>query len=179
MMILRVIILFVLASFISGCSFVKSVNKLGEEPYTANENEWKGTWIVDDNSIQIKVINHKLGEIEIMFIEAGKLLKNRVFLTQKGSETYLNLVEKPEDKFYYPAKFKKSKNQLIVWRVSSDALKKAIRDKKIDGEITKHKYSDDVLIKASKEELNNFFIRNREQMLFDYEEPFVLRRLVQ
>lgn len=162
----------------SGCSFVQSVNKLGEEIYIPNKDEWEGTWIAEDGSLQIKVINKELGEIRIMFIENGELLNYRIFLAKNGNDTYMNLVEKSEDKFYYPAKFKKKTNQVIVWRVSSDFLKKAITSKKIDGEITEHKYNDDLLIKASKEKLNSYFIENSDQMLFEYEDPLVLWRLV-
>lgn len=162
----------------SGCSFVQSVNKLGEEIYIPNKDEWEGTWIAEDGSLQIKVINEELGEIRIMFIENGELLNYRIFLAKNGNDTYMNLVEKSEDKFYYPAKFKKKTNQVIVWRVSSDFLKKAITSKKIDGEITEHKYNDDLLIKASKEKLNSYFIENSDQMLFEYEDPLVLWRLV-
>lgn len=162
----------------SGCSFVQSVNKLGKEIYIPNKDEWEGTWIAEDGSLQIKVINKELGEIRIMFIENGELLNYRIFLAKNGNDTYMNLVEKSEDKFYYPAKFKKKTNQVIVWRVSSDFLKKAITSKKIDGEITEHKYNDDLLIKASKEKLNSYFIENSDQMLFEYEDPLVLWRLV-
>lgn len=162
----------------SGCSFVQSVNKLGEEIYIPNKDEWEGTWIAEDGSLQIKVINKELGEIRIMFIENGELLNYRIFLAKNGNDTYMNLVVKSEDKFYYPAKFKKKTNQVIVWRVSSDFLKKAITSKKIDGEITEHKYNDDLLIKASKEKLNSYFIENSDQMLFEYEDPLILWRLV-
>jgi len=175
---LRLIIIFLLLVLINGCSLVKSVNKLGNEVYIFKENEWQGTWIVDDNALQIKEIDQNSGEIEIILIERAKLLKYRILLAQNGKDTFMNFIEKPEDEFYYPAKFKKNKNQLIVWRVSSDALEKAISKKKIDGEVTKHKYSNDVLITADKEKLNSFFINNRKQMLFDYEEPLILQRLV-
>lgn len=174
----RLIILLALAIFISACSVVKSVNKLGGEHYKVSKEQWEGTWIAEDGALQIKVLKPDSGELQIMFIENGKLESYTLFLGRNGSDTYINFVENADDQFYYPAKFKKSNNQIIVWLLSTEMLKQAIINKEIDGKIIKQKYSDDILITASPEELNQYFTDNKQHMLFDYEEPLILRRLV-
>ena len=90
----------------------------------------------------------------------------------------MNFLEKEEDKFYYPVKFKKKKNQVIIWLISESLMKKAISNKTLVGVITKHKYTEEILIKASKKDLNRYFSENSDQMLFNYNDPFILRRLV-
>ncbi len=175
---IKQLILLALTSLIIGCTLVQSVNKLGKDIYTPNKDEWEGTWVSEGGSLQLKIINQEHGEIEIMFIENGKLLKYRVFLTQNDDDnTYMNIVGKTEEKHYYFAKFKKDSNQTIVWQASTEALKEAIIKKKINGSIVKNKYGDTIIINATKNELNKFFIKNRRQMLFEYEEPLILRRL--
>ncbi len=175
---IKSIILVALTSLIIGCSLVQSVNKLGKDVYIPNKDDWEGTWVAEDGALQLKIIDQEHGEIEIMFIENGKLLKYKVFLTQNDDDnTYMNIIGTIEEKYYHFAKFKKDNNHIIVWQASAEALKEAIIKKNINGNIVKNKYSDTITINATKKELNKFFIKNRRQMLFEYEDPHILRRL--
>lgn len=175
---LKIVSVFLLMILVSGCSSIKSINKLGETPYVPNITEWEGTWVAEGGALQLQVIDQKQGQIEILFIDSGKLHKYRLFLTQSDKDTYMNFLEKQEDKFYYPVKFKKKKNQVIIWLISESLMKKAISNKTLAGVITKHKYSEEIQIKASKKDLNRYFSENSDQMLFNYNDPFILRRLV-
>jgi len=172
----KLIVLSVIFMFINGCSYVSSVNQLGEEIYIANEKDWNGTWVTHSGSLNIHVVNAKLGEIEVLFIEHGKLEKHKIYLTKTAKDSYLNLINKAEDKFFFLGKFIKNKNELILWAASTEYIKKAIVNKSLAGKTTNEKH-DGVSITASKEALNKYFKDNRDKMLFFYEEPLVLRRL--
>ncbi len=175
---IKSIVLLALTSLIIGCSFVQSVNKLGKDVYIPIKDDWEGTWVAEDGALQLKIIDQAHGEIEIMFIEDGKLLKYKVFLTKNGDDnTYMNVIGRKEEKYYHFAKFKKDNNLTIVWHISTEALKEAIIKKNLNGNIINNKYGDTILINATKKELNKFFINNRRQMLFEYENPLILRRL--
>lgn len=163
----------VLIVLIGACTSIKSVSQLGEDVYILNEDEWEGTWAAGENSLQVKIIDTESSEILIMFIEKGKIQKYTVFIKQNGKDSYMNLVD--EDNRYFFTKFIKTKNQVIIWLPSEKALKHAISDKKLEGLVTKDK---DIVINANKNSFNQYFIDNKEKMLFEYEKPLILRKLI-
>ncbi|VAW74698.1 hypothetical protein MNBD_GAMMA15-832 [hydrothermal vent metagenome] len=157
----------------SACTSISSVHPLGTDTVQLVEHEWRGTWIAQDGTLQLDVLDTKAGIIELVFIEHGKIEKYTVTIKKSGQDTYMNLLNK--DKSYLFAKFKKRYNQIIVWPPSSKAMKVAIASEAIKGEITK---DDDLLITADKDNLNKFFADNSEKMLFEYDEPVVFRKNV-
>ncbi|MFV2005639.1 MAG: hypothetical protein ACC650_10550 [Gammaproteobacteria bacterium] len=171
---LKLLSVLVLLAFLGACTTVKSVNQLGKDNYILDKDEWEGTWIAGDGSLQLYIVDIKLAEIEIVFIEKGEIKKYQVFLRQNGKDSYMNLVA--EDGRYYFAKYIKRKNQIITWLPSIKMLKTAISNRKLEGIINEEK---DLLIKSDKNTLNKYFIENKGKMLFEYEEPFVFRKLVE
>lgn len=172
MNILKVLVLVILLLAVVGCSAVRSVNQVGESIYPLTISEWDGTWVTGDGSLVLEVRDSKTGELEIMFIEKGELEKHTVFVKQIGNDSYMNLVDK--DSSYLFAKFKKSRNQVIVWLPSAKEIKLAISNKQLDGLVDG---DSDLLIKSDKSSLNKYFEANKEKMLFEYEEPVVFRKL--
>ena len=177
---IQIFILLIFITLICSCSSIRSIHKLGEEPYMLNAEEWEGTWIAGDEAYTVKVVNWQSSifvdstssEIEVMSIENDKIVKHNFFIKQTGSNTYGNLVTK--EKHYIFVKFKKRKNEIIIWLPNFDMMKEAIDSKKLAG-VVKDK---DVLLKSDEKVFNTFFTDNEDQMLFKYEEPFIFRKLI-
>jgi hypothetical protein len=169
---IQILILGILLTLIYSCSSIRSIHKLGEESLKINKEEWEGTWISGDASFYVKVIDTTISQIEIMSIENGKLEKHSVFINQNGNNTYGNLLTK--DKHYIFVKFKKRKNELLMWLPELEMIKVAINSNKLEG-IIKDK---DILIKSEKKLFNKYFIDNKEKMLFEYEKPFIFKKLL-
>ncbi len=152
------------------CSSIRSLHKLGLESLTLDTNKWQGTWISGDGALQVKVVDAHSGEIEILMIENEKIEKHQVFINKNGSDTYGNLLTK--EKHYIFVKFKMRKNELLMWLPKLDAIKAAIDHKKLVGVVN----DKDILTESSKEVNNSYFIAHKEQILFEYEEPFIFKR---
>lgn len=74
---------------------------------------------------------------------------------------------------YFPAKFIRNSNEIVVWKVDAKKIKEAVENKKVKGIVIKK----DVLITADKESVNQFFKGNKNEMLYLYEQPTIFRKL--
>jgi len=170
---LKICILLILALTLGACTSTKSTNMLGNYALKLNEDEWNGTWVIENEAYQIKVINPDFGIMQSISIEDGKIKKHRIFATQSGDDKYINLVA-PDKRFFF-AKFKKEQNSVIVWLPSKEMLKKAIENSEIEGKVDK---DDNVLITASGKAFSEFMKTNKNMMMFEYENPGIFKRLV-
>ncbi len=169
----KLLSLLVVLLFLAACSSIKSINQLGQEIYQLNEDKWNGTWVTGEGSIQLEVVDTTNSEVSIMFIEKGKIQKYKVFIRKDADNSYMNLIDK--DNHYFIAKFKKTRNQIIVWLPALEMMQKAVNSKAIAGIVSENK---NVLITAEKKQLDRYFFDNKERMLFEYEEPVVFRKLI-
>ncbi|MFC1602741.1 hypothetical protein ACFL3U_04165 [Pseudomonadota bacterium] len=164
----------ILALTLGACSSIKSTNTVGDYALKLNPDEWNGTWVIGKGTYQISVINPDFGVMISESIKDGKTEKHRMFVTQTGSDKYINLVN--VGKNFSFAKFKKEKDSATVWMPSKEMFKKAITDHKIAGEVDKN---GNILITASGEEFSEFLKTNPELMLFEYDSPSIFKRLVE
>lgn len=182
---LKPFLLLLMSAAFFGCSTVQSVSILGSEPYQLDEKNWDGTWVAEDGSFKLKVTNGKNGEAEVLFIDSGELQKYSLFFTKTGKDSFVNVLLNEKEKFkhpgartvYYPVKFKRNNNQLILWIIDVKKIQNAVEAKQIKGVTKKDKYSSDVLLTGDRASLNAFFTNNRDKMLYVYEEPFIVRKL--
>jgi uncharacterized protein YcfL len=173
MKIFKLLNLFVLLILIGACSTIKTINQLGEKTYLLDKNKWEGTWVTGEGFLQLKVIDIETSEVSIMLIEKGELQKYKIFIRKNGEDSYMNLVD--EDNHYLFAKFKRTRNQIIVWLPSREMMQKAINSKALTGVISEKK---NVLITSEKKQVNNYFVENKDKILFEYEEPIIFRKLI-
>ncbi len=83
---------------------------------------------------------------------------------------------KGDDNKYYFGRFKKHKNQIVVWGPSLKLLLNARNNNELEIIDVSNK---ELFIKSDQETLNKFYIQNSETMSFDYENPYVFRRIVE
>ena len=168
---LKICILLMLALTIAACSSVKSTSMLGDYALKLHEDEWNGTWVIDNDSYQIRVVNPDFGIMESTSIKDGKSIKHRLFATQSEENRYINLVG--ANKTFYFVKFKKEKDSITVWEPSTKFLNQAITNNEIEGKIDSN---NDLLITANSNALKAFFKKNQNLMIFDIENPSIFKR---
>lgn len=171
---LKVIVLLVVALIVGACAPIKSMYMLGDYALKTSADEWNGTWVYEDDSFQVDVLNPDFGIFELESNINGESEEHRVFATQSDDANYMNLVDAEKNFFF--VKFKKEKDSITVWFPSKGALTKAIEGNEIKGEVGK---DGDILITASSNEFREYFKSNQNQMLFDLENPRVFKRLAQ
>ncbi len=169
---LRVILLLIFVPALYACATITSTQMLGENVYLLDPMEWDGTWIIEKDSFQLEVVDKIAGKIEIRSIAGNKVEVNTLFIRQSGKSNYINFID--EENNYFFAKFKKNKNQVIVWLPSKNEFQQAIKNNEIEGNINKR---GDVQTTASSESFNKYVTANSRIMIFQYEEPGVFRRL--
>jgi hypothetical protein len=162
----------VLVLALGACSSIKSTNIIGDYALKLNPDEWNGTWVIEDETYQVSVINPDFGIMGSVSNKDGKIEKHRMFATQIESDTYINLVN--ADKSFSFAKFKKEKNLVTAWKPSIEVFKKAIENSEIDGEVDK---DGNIVITASGKVVSEFLKANSASILFEYESPNVFKRL--
>lgn len=188
---LRPLYLAGLVVVISACTTITSNTPLGVNVYTLDKDDWGGTWVTLERafelgkdewegnwvtvseSFQITVTNYQLGELEINFLEDGKINTHKVYARKSDKDSYLNLLD--DDGHYLFAKFKINKKygRIIIWVPIEVMIEQAFKEKELTGEIKKG----DIWIKSDEDTLNKFFSENRNEMLFAYEDPIIFIRL--
>lgn len=159
--------------FLGACSTIKSTQQLGSEIYVLEKNKWEGTWVTGEGSIQLKVVDINSSEVAIMFIEKDEVQKYKAFIRTNGDGSYINVID--TDNHYFFAKFKKTRNQIVVWLPERHMMQKAISTGGVIGSVSEKK---NVLITSEKKQLDSYFFENNNLMLFDYEEPIIFRKLI-
>ena len=137
--------LLILVMLLGACSSVKSIHQLGQEIYQLDEKKWNGTWVTGEGSIQLEVVDNASGEVSIMLIEKGAIQKYKVYITKNTDDSYMNLVDK--DNQYFIAKFKKTRNQIIVWLPAVEMMRGAVTSTAISGVVSENK---NILITSEK-----------------------------
>jgi len=164
----------VLVLTLGACSSIKSTNIVGNYALKLNPGEWNGTWVIGEDAYQISVINPDFGIMTSVSIKDGKTQKHRIFVTQAGSDKYINLVN--ADKSFSFAKFKKEGDSATAWMPSKEMFKKAIENHKIAGEVDE---GGNILITASGKAFSEFIKTNPELMMFEHESPSIFKRVAE
>ncbi len=159
---------------ITACATVTSNNILGKDSYLISKEGWNGTWIIGEESVKVKVIDPDSSEIEVVYISKGEIQRRRVLIRRNKNKYFMNF--KGDDNKYYFGRFKKHKNQIVVWGPSLKLLLNARNNNELEIIDVSNK---EWLIKSEQETLNKFYIKNSETMSFDYENPYVFRRIIE
>jgi len=184
------IISFLLIITLTGCSYVTSQNPVGLENYPLKTDDWNGTWLNEDGTVKINVIDESTGIIEIAWIEKKeKELKFESVKAKimKGNKwLYANILDNSnnqQDNHYFWIKLKKEKNKVILWHPSVAAFKEAVDKNKIKAIINKNRTIDGTreitesikLIDTSKNIVN--LLENSGSEYFIWDEPLILIKL--
>lgn len=73
------------ACVIAGCANVYSTGPMGETPFVVKADEWQGTWVHKDGSVDIKVIDTTSGRLQIRAY-LGSVLRRLGIVQREGDD---------------------------------------------------------------------------------------------
>jgi|GEM_PF-4794064 len=170
-----------------GCSSVDSVHPLGDVPTAEvlKKINIEGTWLMDDQAIQIKQL--EAGKLKI----AGMEWKEDHFevneldgqLRVDDELHYLNLIIKDEktgkQSFAFLRLLKVDDEYLVFCAADAHEFEKAIAAGDLEGTVKQEHRTINVTLTSTTEQINAYVTPERANTLFSVDEPGVLRRLRQ
>jgi hypothetical protein len=168
-----------LALTLSACSAVLVREPIGEAPYPVQEKEWEGEWIHEDGLIFIRVADEDEGALLLAGVEEKDevlgLETSKVTLRRSGEWVFASLRDETasakEDEYVW-ARIRKADDMIIVWLPDADKFKGLIEEGILPGET-----GDGILLKDLKKEHYEIITSEAQGVLFEWDEPMILRRL--
>lgn len=162
------------ACVIAGCANVYSTGPMGETPFVVKADEWQGTWVHKDGSVDIKVIDATSGRLQVAWIENMKLASHNVQLLQAGERLFGSVEDDGNTNKYLWGLVKKDKNQIVIWTPSVSRFKILVEDHTLPGTVSKDK---DVMLGNLTGEHYAVITSETRGILFDWDSPVILIRL--
>ena len=168
-----------LAMVLSACSAVLVREPIGEAPYPVQREEWEGEWIQEDGLTIIRVTDEGEGTLLIAGVEedddALRLETLKVTLRQSGGWVFASLRDETasgkEDEYVW-GRVRKDDNLIVVWLPDADKFKRLIEEGILPGET-----GDGILLTDLKKEHYEIITSEAQGVLFEWDEPMILRRV--
>lgn len=184
-----VIILMLL--LISGCSVVVSKQPIGLKDHKIEVEAWAGQWMSEGTASSLRVLNADNGLVQLAWVEWKKdkpVLETMTCRILEGRKwLYANVLEitgeEGVDGYYYWARIKKDKNQIVIWPPLPAAFQAAAEESKIKAILEDRKKSADGKTRAETIKLTDApanivdLVEGAGATYFDWENPIVLIRL--
>jgi hypothetical protein len=165
------------AALIFGCAAVSSVEPVGERPKAISQDEWSGTWIHENHSITIKVLDEQKGLLQVAWVEEKegglKLESYQVAIRESGEWIFGNVKEKEDAASHYWALIKKDAGQIIVWTPDPAQFRKLVQTGVLRGKLEGY---DIILGKLTPDDLK-VILSGDKGVYFEWENPVVFFRL--
>jgi hypothetical protein len=170
-----------LALLVSGCSTVFVRAPIGDKPHALDPAEWAGTWLTTDGkAVLVSVPDRAQGVLQLAGLEGDehdlKLKKYTVYLTESAGWLFANLKgDSPETvgRFLW-GRLKREDDHVMIWAPDVAAFEALVRDGKLKG---KTPDSGDVELEPMPTEMLAALASGTLGVPFDWDEPFVLRRV--
>ena len=150
---------------------------MGEEPLLLKHDEWEGTWMNAEGSGVIKVLDVEGGHLRLAWVEdSGKELrfeKIDAHLRSSGEFIFAN-VRDEDSGLYTWVKVAKDGGQIVVWDPDVEKFRALVKDGKLPGKID----DKNVVLDELDPEHVQMITSSAEGVLFDWENPAVLIRVV-
>jgi hypothetical protein len=168
-----------LAMTLSACSTVLVREPIGEAPYPVQREEWEGEWIQEDGLTIIHVADEGEGTLLIAGVEekdgALRLETLEVTLRQSGGWVFASMRDESAsgkaDEYVW-ARVRKTDNLIVVWLPDADKFRQLIEEGILPGET-----GDGILLKDLKKEHYEIITSEAQGVLFEWDEPMILRRV--
>ena len=182
-------VLFSACSFflIAGCSSVYSINPVGEKPAQIDAALWDGNWLGADGVMTIKVIDADGGILQVAWIEDMKLEKYQVYLMESGNWLFFNLKDEDqegdeEDPGYFWGRIKKDDNSITLWDPDISKFRALVTEGVLPGEAKKsgkdNEHDSDVILGELTAEHLRIIVSEEKGVLFDWDDPLVLLKIL-
>lgn len=175
------LLLISVAFVFTGCESVTSLEPIGLAPVKITQEEWQGSWLVDDTGVlHTKVTNADEGELLLIIVnldgpsDKDVLETYQVSIRKTGNNHYFNLIEKNDvGQEYYFAKFSRKENQIKVTFPSYDYFTKNISSGKVVGTVNKDAAS--AILKGNSAQVNDYIESHPEA--FESDNVTVIKKL--
>ena len=159
------------------CNAVYTPHPMGEEPLLLEHDEWEGTWMTAEGSGVIKVLDVEGGLLRLAWVEDSdkglRFEKIDALLRSSGEFIFAN-VKDEETGLYTWVKVEKEGDQLVVWDPDLEKFRALVKEGKLPGKLD----DKDVLLDGLGPEHVQMITSSSEGVLFDWENPSVLIRIV-
>ena len=168
-----------LAMALSACTPVLVREPIGETPYPVRSEEWEGEWIHEDGLMIIRVADEGQGTLLVAGVEekegALRLETLKVTLRQSGEWVFASVRDETasakEDEYVW-ARVRKDGSMIVVWLPDADKFKRLIEEGTLPGET-----GGSIILKDLKKEHYEIITSEAQGVLFEWDEPMILRRV--
>jgi hypothetical protein len=175
---------FILAAIHSlGCSSVTTVQPLPWRTEPADRERFEGTWLIGDDSVQIRFADSGIARFAGLDWENGQFrLEQGEMIICRGKHLAFLSVRTQEDgawaDHYYLVQFKfTDPGELVLWLPNADAFAEAIAHNLVEGTVDGDGAGTDVTITGPPETLLELIDDPDDLELFDYRDPMILRKV--
>lgn len=167
---------------LTACSSVYSINPVGEKPVHLELDEWNGNWLGANGVMTIRVKDAEHGILQVAWIEDMELLQYQVQLLESGDWVFFNLREEEDDDGYFWGRVKKDSNSIILWDPEISKFRTLVEAGTLPGEVKKsgkdNEYDSDVILGELTVEHLQIITSEKNGVLFDWDDPLVLIKLL-
>ena len=167
----------------AGCSSVSSIHPLSAASAIVDREKFEGVWLIDKSAYTATVASN--GVIRAASVEwkgeAFRLVELEALPAEGKSRKYLSIRIQEEGQWtnkYYFVEYKfTDQGDLILWSPDVEVFEGAVTNHLLQGVLQKGQYSSDVTITNAPGALLEFIDQPRDQRLFNYTEPVILRKI--
>jgi hypothetical protein len=166
-----------------GCSSVTTVHPLPWKTEPADQDRFEGTWLVGDDSFQIRFADSGVARFAGLDWEDDQFrLEQGEMIICRGEHLGFLSVRTQEDgewmDHYYLVQFKfTDPGELLLWLPEADAFADAIARNRVEGAVDGDGAGTDITITSPPEALLDLIDDPDDLELFDYKSPLILRRV--
>jgi hypothetical protein len=167
-----------------GCSSVTTVQPLPWKIEAGDQERFEGTWLVGDDSLQIRFADNGVARFAGLDWEDGQFqLEQGEMIICRGDHLGFLSVRTREDgewmNHYYLVQFKfTDPGELVLWLPNVDAFADAIAQNRLEGTVDGDGSGTDVTITSGPDALLELIDVGDDRALFDYREPIILKKVV-
>jgi hypothetical protein len=166
-----------------GCSSVTTVHPLPWRIEPADQGRFEGTWLVGDDSFQIRFADNGVARFAGLDWEDDRFrLEQGEMTICRGEHLGFLSVRTQEDgewmNHYYLVQFKfTDPGELLLWLPNADAFAEAVAQNRLEATVDGDGTGTDITITSPPEALLELIDDPDDLELFDYRDPIVLRRV--
>ncbi len=170
------------APLLGACAEVVTSAPLGETPVAVSEDDWEGIWGGAEETYIIQVIDEETGELLVSELDPEEsppeIDPMEIQLSKVGDWYFGNWEEEPGEFSWF--RVSRSGASIIVWIADSDRFKELVNQGVLPGEVRSQggSESDKIFIGHLTEEHLNIITESTEGVLFSWDEPLLLHRVM-